>query len=82
MEFRALIVPKTTLKYVLYGSHNSLCHNGTTRLYKFLKRQYYWKTLKDSVKNFVRHYLQCQKKFTDTKLCAILFKNTPDSNEF
>ena len=36
---------------MLYESHTSLGHNVTTRLYKFLKTQYYWK---------VRHCLQCQ----------------------
>ena len=37
---------------MLDESHNSLCYNGTTRLYQFLKRQYYWKGLKESVQNF------------------------------
>ena len=40
-EFRALILPKTIQIYVLYKSHNSLGYNGNTRLYLFLKRQYY-----------------------------------------
>ena len=50
-EFKVLIVPKTIQKYLLYESHNGLDHNGTTRLYQFLKRQYYWKGLKESAQN-------------------------------
>ena len=36
-EFTTLIVPKSLQKYVLYESHTGLGHNGTTRLYQFLK---------------------------------------------
>ena len=59
-EFRALIVPKTIQKYMFYESHNGLGHSGTTRLFQFLNRQYYWKGLKESVQKLVRHCLQCQ----------------------
>ena len=33
---------------------------ATTRLYKFLKRLYYSKGLRESVKKYVRHCPQCQ----------------------
>ena len=45
-EFSALIVPKTIKKYVLHESHNKVGHNGTAKLYQFLKRSHYWKDLK------------------------------------
>ena len=45
---------------MLYESHNTLGHNGTTSLYQFVKRQYYWKDFKESVQKFVRHCPQCQ----------------------
>ena len=43
-KFRELLVSKTIPKYVLYKSHNSVGQSSTTRLYQFLKRQYYWKS--------------------------------------
>ena len=55
-EFRALIVPESIQKYVLYESHKSSGHNSTTKLYQILKRQYYQKGFKESVQFFVRHY--------------------------
>ena len=40
-EFSELLVPRPLQKYVLYKSQTSFRHNDTTRLYQFLKRQYY-----------------------------------------
>ena len=45
---------------MFYESHNSLGYNGTTRLYQYLKRQYHWKGLQESVQKFVKHCTQCQ----------------------
>ena len=81
-DFKALIVPKTIQNYLLYESHNGLDHNGTTRLYQFLKRQYYWKGLKESAQKFVRNCPQCETNFANTKLCATLSRNTPNPNRF
>ena len=53
-------MPKTIQKCALYESQNSLGHCGTTRLYQFLKKQYYWKGLWESVQKFVRYCPQCQ----------------------
>ena len=52
-EVKVLIVPKALQKCVLYESHKSLGYNGTTRFYNFLKRQHYWKDLKETVLKFV-----------------------------
>ena len=43
--FHAIIVPYTLQPYILYESHNALEHNGSSRLYHFIKRQHYWKKL-------------------------------------
>ena len=51
---------RSILKHMLYECNDNLGHNDTTRLYQFLKRQYYWKGLKESVQKSVIHCLQCQ----------------------
>ena len=38
---KELILPKALQKYVLYDSHHSLDHSGTTQMCQFLRRQYY-----------------------------------------
>ena len=73
-EFRALIVPKTTHKYILYESHNSLGHNGITRLHKLLKMQYDWKGLKESMQRYVRHCPQCQTTNLQTTYVQLHFE--------
>ena len=39
--FDALTLPKSLPKYILHESHSWAGHNGSTRLYQFIKRQYY-----------------------------------------
>ena len=77
-EFRVLIVPKNIQKYVLYETHNSLGHNGTTGLYQLVKRLYYWKGLKESVQRFVRHNPNTKQQIYKHQKCA----NTSNSIGF
>ena len=79
-EFGVLIVPNTFQKYILCESHNSPGHNGTTRVYQFLKRQYYWKGLKESVQKIVTLSAMSNNKSADTYLCTTSSRNTPDKS--
>ena len=76
-EYTALIVPKLLHKYMLLESHTSLGHTGRTRLYQFLKRQYYQKHLKMAVQKFVRHCLQCKMTYLKTPIYAPLHLEVP-----
>ena len=40
--FSSVVVPKIIIKYLLPTSHDSLGHDGATKLYYFLKRLYYF----------------------------------------
>ena len=41
--FHAIMVPIALQPYILYECHNALGHNGSTRMYHFIRRYYYWK---------------------------------------
>ena len=43
--FHAIMVPQNLQPYILYKSHNALGHSRCSRLYNFIKRDYYWKKL-------------------------------------
>ena len=43
--FHAIMVPNTLQPYILYKSHNTQGHNGSTRMYHFIRRHYYWKKI-------------------------------------
>ena len=41
--FHTFMVPNTLQPFILYKSNNALGHNGSSRLYSFIRRHYYWK---------------------------------------
>ena len=43
--FHAIMVPNALHSYILYESHKVLGHNGSTSLFHFIRRHYYWKRL-------------------------------------
>ena len=60
--FDTLVASKTLQRYTLHESISRHGHNGSSILCKLLKRQHYWKGLKNQNKEFVRHHLHCQPK--------------------
>ena len=52
--YETIVVPKTLTAQILRMAHDELGHNGTHQTYTLLKRLYYWKGLKPSVKNTLR----------------------------
>ena len=57
--FHAIMVLQTLQPYILYESHNASGHNGSIRLYNFIKRHYYWK-LYQHCNKYVRSCPECQ----------------------
>ena len=43
--FHTIMVPRILQPYILYESSNALGQIGSTRLYYFIRRHYYWKKL-------------------------------------
>ena len=58
--FDALVVPKILQKHILHESHSSCGHNGTTRLYQFIKCDIIRKDWEEVAQNLMRHCLQCE----------------------
>ena len=58
--FHAIMVPNTLQPYILYECHNALGLNGSTRLYQFIRRNYYWKKLCQNGNNYMHSCTECQ----------------------
>ena len=54
------MVPNTLHPYILYDFHNTLGHNGPTRLYHFIRRHYYQKKLCQHCNKYICSYSECQ----------------------
>ena len=46
----AILVPSTMQPYILYECHSALELNGSTRLYHFIARNYFWEKLHEHCK--------------------------------
>ena len=53
------MVPQNLPPYMLHESHNALRHTGSTMLYNFIKRFYYWKKLHQDCGMYVRSCTEC-----------------------
>ena len=58
--FHAVMVPQTLQPCILYKSHNVLGHNGSTRLYNFIKRYYFQRKLCQHCNKYVGSCPECQ----------------------
>ena len=58
--FHANMVPYALQPYILYESHNALGHNGSTRLYHFIRMHYYWKALHQHCNKYLCSCPECQ----------------------
>ena len=52
--FYILVVPQTLSKYLLHQVYDALRHNGSSRIYWYLKWMYYWKGLWKDVDTHVK----------------------------
>ena len=60
--YETTVVPKALTAQILGMAHDELGHNRTHRTYTLLKRLYYWKGLKPSVKKHIQMCYQCQRR--------------------
>ena len=60
--YETTIIPRSLIPQVLQMAHEELGHNGTHRTYILLKRLYYWKGLKPSVKNMLRGVINAKEE--------------------
>ena len=60
-RFEAIVIPKDLSTVVLKLVHDDLGHNGSTRTYMILRRNYYWKGLRPDVIRYVKRCTVCRK---------------------
>ena len=60
-RFEAIVIPKNLSTVVLKLAHDDLGHNGSTRTYMILRRNYYWKGLRPHVVRYVKRCTICRK---------------------
>ena len=58
--FHAIMVPNTLQPFILYECHNALGHNGSTRLYHFIRRNHYWKKVCQQCNKYMHSCTECQ----------------------
>ena len=83
--FQAIMIAKTLQPYILYMCHNALGHNGSMRLYHFIRRKYFWKKVHQNCNKFVHSWTECQQvtlkepQYISLKLKLAQDKNHPPS---
>ena len=60
--YETVVIPRSLIPQILQVAHDELGHNGTHQTYILLKRLYYWKGLKPSVKKHIKRCYQCQRR--------------------
>ena len=58
--FEVIVVPKKLYQLVLTMYHDLLGHNGTTQLYRYIRRFYFWQKLKQDSAKHVHQCRECQ----------------------
>ena len=59
-RYEAMVVPSTLWQLVLTMTHDLLGHNGSTRLYNYIRWFYFWQELKQESANHVCKCKDCQ----------------------
>ena len=60
-RFEAIVVPRELSTIALKLAHDDLGHNGSTRTYMILRRNYYWKGLRPDIVKYVKKCTLCRK---------------------
>ena len=61
--YEAMVVPSKLLQLVLTMTHDLLGHNGTMRLYNYIRQFYFWQILKQGCTKHVCKGKDCQQVF-------------------
>ena len=59
-ECHAIFVPEDLRPYMLFELHNCFGHSGSTKLYNYMRRFYYWPKMSQDCAKHVRSCEQCQ----------------------
>ena len=58
--FETLVVTPSCAPLLLYLAHNEMGHNGSTRTYMQIRRNYYWKGMKADIYKYVKQCKECK----------------------
>ena len=58
-HFLALFIPKSWKYTVLVEAHDKLGHQGNSRTYCLIKRQYYWKGMNKDIRKYIANCILC-----------------------
>ena len=58
-DFCALVIPKAWRYTILVETHDKMGHQGNSRTYSLIKRQYYWKGMAKDVKDYIQRCPAC-----------------------
>ena len=58
--FETLVVTPSCAPLLLFLAHNEMGHNGSTRTYMQIRRNYYWKGMKADIHKYVKQCKECK----------------------
>ena len=58
-QFLALVIPKSWKYTVLVEAHDKVSHQGNSRTYCLIKRQYCWKGMNKDVRKYIANCILC-----------------------
>ena len=58
--FETLVVTPSCAPLLLFLAHNEMGHNGSTRTYMQVRRNYYWKGMKADIHRYVKQCKECK----------------------
>ena len=61
MKIEVIVVPRDLTRTLLFEVHEALAHPGQLKMYMFLRRCYFWKSLRTDVNTFVQNCAACNK---------------------
>ena len=73
--YKTTVIPRVLTTQILRMAHDELGHNGTHRTYTLIKRLYYWKGLKPSVKNTLKCVINVRARNKQVVKYATLYIN-------
>ena len=59
-RFETRVVPQSCSQRLMQLAHDELGHNGSSRTYMLLRRNYFWKGMKPQVVKYVKNCTKCQ----------------------
>ena len=78
---KAMVVLKMLQQLVLTMMHDLLGHNGTTRLYNYIRQFHFWQELKQDCANHIHKCKDLPTGFSQNQtLCGLKFKSTKCAN--